>query len=111
MFLKRSYLFSFIIVLDTVALLFTGTRGTTFGLVGGTILGGLVYIFLAPHARVARKYILIGFAVLIVAAGGLFLARNTASVQSVGFLDRLVAISPTETTVASRFLNIGVAWQ
>jgi O-antigen ligase/tetratricopeptide (TPR) repeat protein len=111
MFLKRSYLFSFVIVLDTVALLFTGTRGTTFGLIGGTVLGGLIYIFLAPHARQARKYILIGFAVLIVAAGGLWLARDTAAVADVGFLQRLVEISPTETTVASRIINIEIAWK
>ncbi|HEV3245153.1 MAG TPA: O-antigen ligase family protein, partial [Candidatus Paceibacterota bacterium] len=111
MFAKRSYLLSFVIALDAIALLFTGTRGTTFGLIGGTVLGGLIYIFLAPHAKQARKYVLGGIALIIIAAGGLWLARDTSAVASVGFLQRLVEISPTETTVASRFLNIGIAWQ
>ncbi len=111
MMLRRSYLLSFVIILDTIALLFTGTRGTTFGLVGGTILGGLIYVFLAPQARRARKYILGGIALIIVAAGCLWLARDTAAVADVGFLQRLVEISPTETTVASRLYNVGIAWQ
>jgi len=111
MYARRAYLLSFVIALDTVALLFTGTRGTTFGLVGGTILGGLIYVFLAPHAKQARKYILVGIAIIVVAAGGLWLARDTAAVADVGFLQRLVEISPTETTVASRLYNIDIAWQ
>ncbi|MDR3570893.1 MAG: tetratricopeptide repeat protein [Candidatus Pacebacteria bacterium] len=111
MFTRRANVLMLVIVLNTIALLFTGTRGTTFGLVGGTVLGGLIYMFLAPQAKAARKYILAGIAILIVAAGGLWLARDTAAVRSVGFLDRLVAISPTETTVAARFMNVGIAWQ
>ncbi|HTR18364.1 MAG TPA: O-antigen ligase family protein [Candidatus Paceibacterota bacterium] len=111
MFARRTYLYSFVIAFDTIALLFTGTRGTILGLIGGVVLAALIYAVLAPDARRARPYVLGGIAALIVLSGGLWLARDTAFVQKVGFLQRLASISLTDTTIASRFTNMSIAWK
>jgi len=111
MFMRRTYLYSFVIVLDAAALLFTGTRGTILGLIGGIALAALIYAVLAPNARRVRPYVVGGIAVLIVLSGGLWLARDSAFVQKVGFLQRLSSISLTDTTIASRFINISIAWK
>lgn len=111
MFTKRTYLFAFVAVLDTIALLFTGTRGTIIGLVGGAIVAWFIYAFLEPRARWIRPYVLGGIAAVVVLAGGLWLARDTAFVQNVGFLQRLASISTTDETIASRFTNMQIAWQ
>lgn len=100
-----------VIVLDTIALLFTGTRGTTIGLVGGGILAALIYVFLTPGARRARGYFVGVIALLVVLGGGLWLARDTSFVKHVGFLDRIASISLTDDTAMARLLNWGIAWQ
>jgi hypothetical protein len=39
-----SICYGFVILFDTFILLFTGTRGTTLGLIGGGVLAGLIYV-------------------------------------------------------------------
>ena len=51
MFVRRQYMFAFIIVLDTIALFLTGTRGTELGLIGGGLLAILLYAFLQGSKR------------------------------------------------------------
>jgi tetratricopeptide (TPR) repeat protein/O-antigen ligase len=106
-----SWVYGTIIVFNTIILLFTGTRGTTLGLIGGAMLAGLIYIFLEPKAKTVRAYVLASIAVLFVMGGTLYVARDTQAVKDVGFLVRLANISPYDATIQSRFMNIGMAWQ
>jgi O-antigen ligase/tetratricopeptide (TPR) repeat protein len=106
-----SLLFGTIIVFNTIILYFTGTRGTTLGLIGGAILAGLIYIIRVPEARQVRNYVFGAIAILIVLSGILWAARDTQQVKDVGFLVRLANISIKDPTIQSRFLNIGMAWQ
>ena len=99
-----------VIVLDTIALFFTGTRGTMLGLVGGGVLALLIYAVLQGTKQV-RSYTVVTLIVLAVLGGGLKLAKDTAFVKSVGFLDRLASISLSDNTISARFLNMGIALQ
>ncbi|OGJ60195.1 hypothetical protein A2635_05485 [Candidatus Peribacteria bacterium RIFCSPHIGHO2_01_FULL_51_9] len=99
-----------VIGLDTLALLLTGTRGAMLGLLGGAFLT-LVLLSLAPGSRRLRRITIGAFIGLIVAGGALWAARDSAFVNSVGFLGRLASISLTDNTTKARFLNMGIAWE
>lgn len=111
MTLRRSYLLWFVIALDTIALLFSGTRGATIGLIVGAILAFLLYAFLSPGAKRMRSYAVGAIVIAIVLSGGLWLARGTALVQNISILQRLSTISTQDTDVASRIINIEIAWK
>ena len=101
--------YSIVIFCDTVALFFTGTRGTMLGLIGGGLLSLAIYAFYSGR-RV--RTIAIGICVGIIVTGGLLVsARNTTFVHSIGFLDRLASISLSDNTTHARFLNMGIALQ
>lgn len=100
-----------IIVLDTIAMLLTATRGTILGLIGGTIVALLLIAFFKRDARRIRMAAVGLIAAVIVGGIGLFAARDTAFVQSVGFLNRLSTISTQDNTTKSRFFNWQMAWQ
>ncbi|MDO8552078.1 MAG: O-antigen ligase family protein [bacterium] len=102
-----------IIALDTIILLLTGTRGTILGLVGGAILAFLIYAFLNQGQSSTRlRVIAVGsIAAIVIAGGSLWLARDTAFVNRVGFLGRLASISLQDNTTKSRFMNWGMAWE
>lgn len=111
MFAERKYLYAFVIFMDTVALLFSGSRGAIIGLVVGAMLSWVLYAFLTPGARRMRSYVIGAVVAVVVLSGGLWLARGTAFVQDIGFLQRLSTISAGDTDVAARILNIEIAWK
>lgn len=104
-------IYGFVIFFDTFVLLFTGTRGTTLGLIGGAILAALLYVLFEPRAKRVRTYTLASIAVLAVISVGLWAARGTQQVANVGFLVRLANISANDATIQSRFINIQMAWK
>jgi O-antigen ligase len=67
-------------------------------------------VLLAPKSRVAWRAG-VGIVALIVVAGGLWLARDTAFVRSIEPLARLTSITYSEGTIMSRFMNISMAWE
>lgn len=93
-----------LIPLNLFVLYHTATRGAILGLIGGVILGALVYLWKEPTHEKGRR-----IAIWIVAAAiafcGLFLVfKNTSFVQNSPVLKRFASISLTETTTKSRFL-------
>lgn len=106
-----SLMYAFIIFFDTFILLFTGTRGTTLGLIGGALLAGIIYVMREPSAIRARNYVLGALAGLVILSGVLWSVRSTPEIARIGFLVRLANISVSDPTVQSRFMNIGMAWQ
>ena len=99
-----------IIVIDTLMLFFTGTRGTMLGLFGGVIVALLLLAYFQGTRKIRTVAVaaLIGLAVF---GGVLKLAKDTPVVKSVGFLQRLATISLSDGTTQSRLLNMGIAWQ
>ena len=100
-----------VIVLDTIVLLFTGTRGTTLGLVGGATIAGLLLVFLNGNSRYAWRAAGAIAASIIVVVGGLSYFREASFVKNIGFLDRLASISVNDPTIRSRVMNAGMAWE
>ncbi len=102
--------YAIVIFVDTVALLFTGTRGTTLGLIGGGLIA--LFLFAVRTRRSKAAWWTAGVVVALVVAGALiYVNRQSAFVQNIGFLNRLSSISLTDSTVKARFLNWGMAWQ
>lgn len=99
------------IALDTFALLATGTRGTTLGLVGGGLLALLLFALTPDASKKVRRATVVALSVVVVISGLLWVSRDTALVKSVGILDRLASISVSDGTIKARFLNMGIAWQ
>lgn len=103
--------YGFVIVVDTLALLFSGTRGTMLGLIGGAVLA-LVAYSVTPSASSKVKHWAIGLmTATCIFGGGLWLARDTTLVHTVGFLDRLASISLSDNTTKARLMNMGMAWE
>lgn len=106
-----SLLYGLVIVLDTAALFFTGTRGAMLGLIGGTLLSCLLLVFFARNSRNAWRAATAAVAGILILAGAFWMVRDAAWVQRVGFLQRLASISIDDATTKARFLNWGIAWE
>lgn len=100
-----------VIVLDTIALLFTGTRGTTFGLIGGVLITAALMLLLARNSRNAWRGSVVAICAVLIMCGSFFLVRDAAWIQHIGFLQRLATVSTNDNTVKARFINWEVAWK
>ena len=105
-----SILYIAIIVLDTIMLFFTGTRGAILGLIGGALMA-LFLFALSSGSKAAWRVVIATLVGVIILGGGLWLGKDQTFVQRVGFLQRLSTISLNDSTTQARFLNWGMAWQ
>ena len=105
------WLYGGALVLDTLILFLTGTRGAMIGLFGGIILGLLLLVFSGNVSqRVSR--ISLGVIVGVLALAGIFfLLRGQMWIQQVPVVNRLATISVTDSTTKARFYNWSMAWQ
>ena len=105
------WLYGGVLILDTLILFLTGTRGAMIGLFGGIILGSLLLVFSGNVSqRVSR--ISLGVIVGFLALGGVFfLLRGQAWIQYVPVVNRLATVSVTDSTTKARFYNWNMAWQ
>ena len=106
-----SVFYALTILLDTATLFFTGTRGTVLGLAAGIIVSSFIIVILARKSRNAWRAAVGAVVLVFLFAGGIYAMRDSVAVRSVGFLHRLATISISDPTIASRFLNMGIAWQ
>ncbi|MBV9159852.1 MAG: O-antigen ligase family protein, partial [Candidatus Kaiserbacteria bacterium] len=109
--LPISLAYGAVIVLDTLALFFTGTRGTIIGLALGAFVAAALVLFQASQSRTAWRIAVGTVVALVIAVGGFWLIRDAAWVQKIGFLQRLATISTSDNTVKARFLNWSIAWK
>lgn len=99
-----SIFYAVAIVLQTVALYYTGTRGAMLGLLGGLGLSALLITWRGKEHPRLRK-ISFGAMVAIVLVVGLFASiKNTQFVQGSEMLRRFTNISFTDGTVQSRLV-------
>ena len=94
-------------VLEGVLVFFTETRGTVLGLTGALVLAGLLTAFTA--GKRARRIGAWGAAVVILLAGGFYLARDSSFVQGNHVLERIASISLRDG--ATRFTIWGMAFE
>ncbi len=97
---KKAWWYPTLIVLNLIALFYSGTRGTMIGLVGGIVVAlGLI----AWHERGhARKVFVATLVAMIIAIGSIFAFKNSNFVQSSPTLARLAHISISDGTTSSR---------
>lgn len=96
-----------IFLLNSLAVILTGVRGSVMGLVVGVFLFGFIYAIDSGHKKI-KKISIIFLAVIIIIAGLLALLKNTSFVSHNHYLSRYADISPTSSyTVQTRIW----AWQ
>src|SRR3989344_2119325 len=88
----------------------TATRGAILGFIGGIIIFGLLYGFLSKE-KTARIFALGAVSVIILAALGFYLARDSQLVQGNETLRRLRNISLADDTTQSRFYIWNMSFQ
>src|SRR3989338_1353672 len=110
-FAPRWVLLASIMLIDTCALFFSGTRGAMLGLIGGALLALILYAISGGASKRMRYATVAIIAALVVVGGSLRLAKDTEFVRSVVFLNRLASISLNDSTTKARIFNMGMAWQ
>src|SRR3989344_950069 len=110
-FAPRWVLLAGIMLLDTFALFFSGTRGAMLGLIGGALLALILYAISSDASKRMRGATIAIITALVLVGGGLRLAKDTDFVRSVVFLNRLASISLNDSTTKARIYNMGMAWQ
>jgi O-antigen ligase len=108
--LAPSLIYGAITLLDTIVLLFTGSRGPVLGLIGGATLTLIILAFVQRSHRL-RMVAATTVTLILVLGSCLILARDSAFVRSVGFVDRLANISLGDATIQSRLRYVDIAWQ
>ena len=104
-----SIIYGAIIFFDTLALLFTETRGTIVGLLGAIAVSVVLALWSVRHNKTIQKTAVGLIAAVVVVCGGVWMARDTSFVHSVGFLQRMTTISTQDNTTHARFMNWGIA--
>lgn len=74
----------------------TGTRGSALGLVGGSVLAFSYLALMAERGAAIKKWALGGLVAVVLVAGGLYAARDTALVADSQLLSRFVGITLAE---------------
>ncbi len=102
-----SVLYVCALILQTVALYYTGTRGTLLGLIGGLGLSALLVVWKGKqHPRLRR--LSVGFILAVILCGAVFFSlRESSFVQNNNFLSRIANTSLSGQTVQSRLVLWG----
>ena len=100
-----------VIALLFVTLFLSATRGATLGLVGGFFLAALGIAFSLRSNRKVRLWVGGVAMIMMLIAGGAWLARDTSFIQENRTLDRLTNISLQESNISARIIVWGIAWE
>ena len=104
------YLYGSLLLLDTVVLYGTATRGALLGLLAGAFIGVMFYILDGSAAR--RRLVFGGLALLVALAALPFLFRHTSLVEQNPLLSRFSTISFSDYSSAqARFFVWDIALQ
>jgi len=107
----RQYFYIFALILQTINLYYTATRGTTIGLIGGLIITVVLIALFEKKRKTLRKMAIgsLGFIVILI---GLFISfKETPFIKNSPVLNRFATISMSSGTVGARFKIWNVAYQ
>ena len=93
---SRKLVYAALFVMFGYILFNTGTRGSVLGLVGGSVLAFSYLALMAPKGASIKKWALGGLVAVVLVAGGLWAARDTALVADNPVLNRFVGITLAE---------------
>ncbi len=106
--ISHKVLYVLLSAMFTFVLVETGTRGTALGLaVGIFVMAAYIGIF-GKQFKEFRKYAIGSFIVLVIAAAGLIIGRDSEIVQSNSNLARIANISLNDLTVRGTIWGIGL---
>lgn len=107
--LKSAWWYPTIIVLNLIALFYSGTRGTMIGLIVGLLFTlGIIAWHEKGHARKVLFGVLVA---VIVGVSLLFSFKNSAFIKNAPTLNRLASISVTDLTTMSRLSIWTISYQ
>lgn len=102
------YLYGALFFIFGFVLLRTGTRGSTLGLIGGSVLAFSYLALMAPKRAAIKKWAALGLVTVIIIAGGLWLARGTAFVKENVMLNRVANITLAEGNIRFTIWNMAL---
>lgn len=97
---RKNIFYPALIVLNLIALFYSGTRGTMIGLIVGLIISFALVAFY-EKGKIRRNF-LYGLIAIIISVSSIFVFKNTNFVQSSPTLKRLASISLSDLTTMSR---------
>lgn len=101
----------FAVVLQTISLYYTATRGAILGLVGGILISAILfYIFESNRGTKIRKVSVSVITTIIVLTSVFFLIKDSDFIKNQGPLNRLASISLEDKTTKSRFVMWSIAF-
>ena len=99
-----------VVVLETVILYHTATRGAILGLIGGLLLTVILIVLFSPSKKI-KLASASAFFLLTVLLGSFWLFRHSNFIQQSPVLSRFSSISWQETTTQSRLVIWKMSWQ
>ncbi len=100
-----------VIIIDTLILYYSQTRGTILGLLGGILVAAILVVLFEKKEKMLKQ-VALGFLILVcISVGGFLLLRNSNFVRSTPALNRFASISMKDTTTVSRFMVWNMAWK
>lgn len=107
----QKILLSSVIILNTIVLYFTATRGAILGIIGGSVVSLLYLLLKSEKGEAIRKYSLIGITTLLILVGVFFVSRNTDFVKNSPVLSRFSSLSISEIKNQGRYYVWPMAWK
>lgn len=106
---KKSWYYPVLMILNAVALLYTGTRGSMIGL----LIGGLATMILVAYYKKGkiRTVLTVLIATVTVAVALIFTFKDSAFVQSNPAIARFASVSPGDVTGASRLAMWKISYE
>lgn len=98
-----AWLYGAVIILESVILYETATRGTVIGYICAILLGAAIFAWKGVHAR-TRKWAISILAVVAIGIVAFIALRNIPSIKNNEVLGRFASISLSDGTTQSRFL-------
>ncbi|MBU2219245.1 O-antigen ligase family protein, partial [Patescibacteria group bacterium] len=99
-----------VIILETLILYYTATRGAILGFIAGLFITALIVGFFSDSRKI-RIYAVSTLVLIVVLTGLFFSLRSSDFIIKNPVLTRFAGISLTETTTQSRFVIWGMSWE
>lgn len=99
-----------VIILETIILYYTATRGTILGFIAGLFLSAMIIGFFSDSKKI-RIYAVSVLFLIIVLTGSIFYFRSSDFIIKNPVLTRFAGISLNESTTQSRFVIWKMSWE
>lgn len=99
----QMWVYSGLVLLETVILYYTATRGAILGLIGGLLVTGIIVVIKEKENKRLRRISFYPLGGIFVVVALFILVRNTSFVQQSPVLSRFATLSPSEIKTQGRY--------